>query len=81
MAVEKEEQIVGHLSQGKSGRFTKNHGNACQVEVWGKSVNLDDGEGLQILCALRFSGEEKYFKKFTVLNSVIGFFTFLTVFL
>ena len=29
----KRRKIVGHISQGKSGRFTKNHGNACQVEV------------------------------------------------
>ena len=41
MTVEKEGRIVGHLSKGKYGRFTKmifhfkqaNHGNACQVKV------------------------------------------------
>ena len=41
VAVEKEGQISGHLSKGKSGRFAKvivyfiraNYGNACQGKV------------------------------------------------
>ena len=41
VAVEKEGQIAGHLSKGKSDRFAKvifyfiraNHGNACQGKV------------------------------------------------
>ena len=68
VAVEKEGQIVGHLSKSEPGRFTKtrsyfiraNHGNACKIEVSEKRVNLGDGEGLQILCNLRFSGGENY---------------------
>lgn len=82
MAVEKEQQIVGHLSKGESGRFTKtifyiirvNHGNPSQVELQGKRGNLDNREGLQVSCTLQFSEEEKYLeikKKFTVLASVI----------
>ena len=82
VAVEKELQIVGHLSKGESGRFTKtifyiirvNHGNPCQVELQGKRGNLDNREGLQVSCTLQFSEEEKYLeikKKFTVLASVI----------
>ena len=45
VAVEKERQIVGHISIGKSGRFAKttsylilaNQRNACEVEVCEKS--------------------------------------------
>ena len=58
VAVEKEGQIVGHLNKVNPGRFSKtifyflraNHGNTCQVEVRGKSVNLGDGQGLQVPC-------------------------------
>ena len=70
VAVEKEGQIVGHLNKENSGRFAKtifyfvraNHGNACQVEVRRKRVNIGDGQGVQVPFTLQFSGEEKYIK-------------------
>ena len=46
--------VVGHLSKGRSARFTKtvsyflraSNENCCRVEVTDKIVNLGDGEGL-----------------------------------
>ena len=60
--------IVGHLKKGKSGRFTKtifyylrSHPQAnCTAKVTGKRFNLGDGEGLQVLCSLQFTGERKF---------------------
>ena len=66
VAADKESQIVGHINKGYSGRFAKtvlyflcaNYGNTCQVKFRGKRFNLGDGQGLQVPCALQFSGEE-----------------------
>ena len=71
VAVEKCGAVVGHLTKGKTGRFSKNvsfflrasDGNCCHVEVTWKRVNLDDGEGLQIPCTLHSIGEAKYINK------------------
>ena len=71
VAVERCGDVVGHLSKGRSARFTKtvsyflraSNENCCRVEVTGKRVNLGDGEGLQIPCILHFSGETKFFSK------------------
>lgn len=45
--VEKESQIVGHLSKGNQVLYfiCANHGNICQVEVREKRVNLGDEQG------------------------------------
>ena len=71
VAVERYGDVVGHLSKGRSARFTKtvsyflraSNENCCRVEVTGKRVNLGDGEGLQIPCILHFSGEAKFVSK------------------
>ena len=63
VAVERCSDVVGHLSKGRSARFTKtvsyflraSNENCCRVEVTGKRVNLGDGEGQQIPCTLPFS--------------------------
>ena len=65
------EYVVGHISKGRSARFTKSvsyflrpsNGNCCRTEVTGKGVNLGDEEGLQIPCILHFSGEVKFVSK------------------
>ena len=65
VAVERCGDVVGHLSKGRSAHFSKtvsyylraSNESCCRVEVTGKRVNLGDGEGLQILCILHFSGE------------------------
>ena len=71
VAVERCGDVVGYLSKGRYARFAKtvlyflraSNENCCQVEVTGKRVNLGDGEGLQILCILYFSGEAKFVSK------------------
>ena len=70
VAVLKNNQIVGHLSQGESGRFAKtvfrflnaNDQNICQVEIRGKRTNPEgkDREGLQVPCILCFTGQNEY---------------------
>ena len=64
--------VVGHLAKGKTGRFAKtisfflrasNNNNSCKVVVTGKRVNLGDGNGLQILCNLHFTGHVNFIKK------------------
>jgi len=68
VAVTKDEKIIGHLKKGKTGRYAKtifqflhaNPINIANITVTGKRVNLGDGEGLQIPCAISFEGEEKY---------------------
>ena len=67
MAVLKNENIVGHLPIGKSGRFAKtifyflraDSLNIATVKVEGKRQNYGDGEGLQIPCSIQFKGETK----------------------
>ena len=71
VAVERCDDVVGHLPKGRSTRFAKtvsyflraSKENCCRVEVIGKRVNLGDREGLQIPCILHFSGEAKFVSK------------------
>ena len=64
VCVNKENQIVGHLPLGKSGKFAKtmfyflraDKLNSCKIAVTGKPVNLGDGEAIQVPCKLIFSG-------------------------
>ena len=65
VCVKKEKKIVGHLRLGKSGKFAKfyflraDELSSCKIVVTGKSVNLGDGEGMQVPCKLIFTGIEK----------------------
>ena len=62
------DRVVGHLKRGKSGRFAKtifyflraDTYSSCTVIIKGKAVNLGDGEGMQVPCKLKFTGQEKY---------------------
>ena len=59
--------VVGHLMEGKSGRFAKTifyflraseyHG--CRVRVTGKAVNQGDDKGIKIPCILIFKGQSE----------------------
>lgn len=62
-------KVVGHLKRGKSGRFAKtifyfletDQHSSCSVATKAdKAVNFGDGEGMQIPCKLRLSGQEKF---------------------
>ena len=61
-------RVVGHFKWGKTGRFAKtifyflraDTHNSCKVTIKGKSINLGDGDGMQVPCTLKFSGQEKY---------------------
>ena len=56
--------IVGHLPLGKDGRFAKmifyflraDRPAEYKVIITSKEVNLDDREGMQVLCLLKISG-------------------------
>ena len=64
-----DEEVIGHLKKGKTGRFAKTvfyflradkSINSCTVIVRGKAVNLGDGEGMQVPCTLHFKGEKAF---------------------
>ena len=66
VCVKKENEIVGHLPPGKSGKFAKtifilraDELSSCKIVVTRKPVNLGDGEGMQVPCKLIFTGIEK----------------------
>ena len=67
VCVKKENNIVGHLPLGKSGKFAKtifyflrtDELSSCKVVVTQKPVNMGDGEGMQMPCKLMFTGIEK----------------------
>ena len=60
VAVKKNQNIVGHLKKGKTGRFAKtlfyflrsNPYSKCHAKVTGKRCNLGDGDGLQVPCII-----------------------------
>ena len=65
----KDGEVVGHLKRGKIGHFAKtifyfletDHHSSCSVVIKAdKAVNLGDGEGMQVPCKLRLSGQEKF---------------------
>ena len=68
VCVKKNECIVGHLPLGKTGNFAKtifyllraNKYSICEVEIAGKPVNLDDGEGMQVPCKLKLTERSKF---------------------
>ena len=61
-----DDRVVGHLKQGKSGRFAKTIFYFLRADIYssctviGKAINLGDGEGMQVPCQLKFTGQEKY---------------------
>ena len=62
------EKIMGHLKKGTSGRFAKtifyflrsDAYSSAWAKVTGKRCNLGDGEGMQVPCKLRLSGQPKF---------------------
>ena len=57
VCVRLDDEVVGHLKRGKSGRFAK---TIFYLIIKGKAVNLGDGEGMQVPCKLRLSGAGKF---------------------
>ena len=63
-----ENNVVGHLPLGKSGRFAKtvfyflkaNKENECKVVILGKAVNKNDGLGMKVPSRLIFTAEKKF---------------------
>ena len=59
---------MGSLRRGRTGRFAKtifyflraDTHNSCKVTIEGKSINLGDGDGMQVPCTPKFSGHEQY---------------------
>ena len=69
VCVLKDGEVVGHLKRGKRGRFAKtifyfleaDQHSSCSVIIKAdKAVNFGDGEGMQVPCKLRISGQEKF---------------------
>ena len=62
VCVLKDGEVVGHLKRGKLGCFAKtifyfleaDQHSSCSVIIYG------DGEGMQVPCKLRISGQEKF---------------------
>ena len=65
VAVKKNNVAEGHLPLGCSGKFAKtifyflraDEWSDCKVIVTGKPVNCGDGDGMQLLCLLKFHGD------------------------
>ena len=63
VAVKKNENVVGHLPLGENGKFAKiifyfllaDPYGKCNINVTGKTVNLGDGDGMQVPCILHLS--------------------------
>ena len=68
VSVQRDDEVVGHVMKGKSGRFAKtifyflraDKKNDCTVVVTGKAINRGDGEGMQVPCTLNFKGHRKW---------------------
>ena len=68
VSVQRDDEVVGHLMKGKSGRFAKtifyflraDKKNDCTVVVTGKAINRGDKEGMQVPCTLNFKGHRKW---------------------
>ena len=68
VSVQRDDEVVGHLMKGKSGRFAKtifyflraDKKNDCTVVVTGKAINRGDGEGMQVPCTLNLKGHRKW---------------------
>ena len=69
MCVLKDGEVVGHLKRGKRGCFAKtifyfleaDQHSSCSVIIKAdKAVNFGEGDGMQVPCKLRISGQEKF---------------------
>ena len=67
MEVWKNHRVVGHLKKSLSGKFPKlasfflkDDLNLCTVIIEQNTVNLGDGEGMQVECTLRFVGRAEF---------------------
>ena len=69
VCVLKDGEVVGHLKRGKCGCFAKtifyfleaDQDSSCSMIIKAdKAVNFGDGEGMQVPCKLRISGQEKF---------------------
>ena len=66
VAVKKNVVVVGHFPLGCSGKFAKtifyflrtDKWSECKVIVTGKPVNRGDGDGMQVLCLVKFHGQK-----------------------
>ena len=62
--VNNENNVIGHLSKEKSGKYAKtifyflktDAWNIHHVKITGKAVNLEDNKGMIIPCLLQFTG-------------------------
>ena len=65
---EEEKKDIGQLPLGKSGKFEKTifsflkaaKENRCQIIIYGKAVNQNDGMGMKIPSRLLFAPEERF---------------------
>ena len=65
---QEEKKDIGQLPLGKSGKFEKTifsflkaaKENRCQIIIYGKAVNKNDGLGMKIPSRLIFAAEEKF---------------------
>ena len=67
VAVINKSKVVGHLMNGKSGKFAKtvffflraDTINSATVEITGKPINDGKGMGMQVPCRIKFTGRNK----------------------
>ena len=65
---QEEKKDIGQLPLGKSGKFEKTifsflraaKENRCQIIIYGKAVNQNDGLGMKIPSRLLLAAEEKF---------------------
>ena len=65
---QEEKKDIGQLPLGKSGKFEKTifsflraaEENRCQIIIYGKAVNQNDGLGMKIPSRLLLAAEEKF---------------------
>ena len=70
VAVKKDEKVVEDLPLGENGKFAKtifyflraDPYEKCNLTVTGKTVNLGDGDGMQVPCILHLSGQKSMAK-------------------
>ena len=65
-----DEEIVGHLMKGRTGRFAKtifyflraDTDNKCQIEISGRPANEGDRKGMKVPCILHLIGKHYFVK-------------------
>ena len=66
VAVINKSKVVGHLMNGKSGKFAKTvffFLRAATVEITGKPNNDGKGMGIQVPCRIKFTGRKAVLDK------------------